>query len=110
MLVSIAPIAFLVVGERGEHGLFIVWRWLQVGTLFAAGGYVLYQLARGRRSDFVVLALLAAGVGFIALSYSGIAWDAQIEYHRVLLLADHYGSLTNGYRHGLTNWILGYPP
>lgn len=108
-LVSLIPIALLF-GGRAEHVLFVGWRWLQVVTLFAVAAHVLYRTVRSGWRDVVLLVAIAVGIGYIALSYSAIAWDAQIEYHRVVLLAARYGGLTEGYRHGVANWILGYPP
>ena len=110
MLVTLLPIAFLGIGGRGEHVLFTGWRWLQVATLLAASAFVLYRMVRDNWRDLIVLVLVGAGVAYCALSYVGIYWDAQIEYNRVLLLAHRYGSLTEGYRHGVNHWILGYPP
>jgi hypothetical protein len=109
-LVTLVPIAFLGVGGRTEHVLFVGWRWLQVVTLFGAGAYILYRLIRYDWRGLLVLVLVAAGVAWLGLSYIGIAWDAQIEYNRVLQLARQYGSITDAYRHGVTHWILGYPP
>jgi len=109
-LVSLIPIAFLGIGGPTEAALFTAWRWLQVVTFLGASAWVLYQLARRDWRGLVVLLLLALVVAYFGLSYSGIAWDAQIEYHRVLLLAIRYGGLTEGYRHGVVSWVLGYPP
>jgi hypothetical protein len=110
MMVTLVPIAFLGIGGRAEHALFIGWRWLQVATLLAAGGYVLYRMATRSRRDLILLVVIAACIAYLGLSYVGIYWDAQIEYNRVLLLADRFGSLTEGYRHGNAHWIFGYPP
>lgn len=109
-LVSLIPIAFIGIGGAGEHALFATWRIVQVVTLVAASAYVLVQLARRDWRELVVLVLLGVVVAYTALSYSGVAWDAQIEYNRVILLAERYGSLTEAYRHGMASWILGYPP
>jgi hypothetical protein len=109
-LVTLLPIAFLGIGGHSEHVLFVGWRWLQVGTLLGVAVFTVSQLARRGWRDLVILVLVATGIGYLVLSYIGIAWDAQIEYNRVLQLADHFGSLTEGYRHGVTHWILGYPP
>lgn len=109
-LVTLLPIAFVGIGGRTEHALFATWRWLQVAALLAAACFVLYRLIRRDWRALVVLVLVGAGVAYLDLSYIGIAWDAQIEYFRVLQLAKQYGSLTEGYRHGITHWIFGYPP
>jgi len=109
-LVSLLPIAFLGIGGHTEHVLFIGWRWLQVVALFASSLFVVYQLARRDRRGLAVLALVVVGVAYLGLSYLGIAWDAQIEYNRVLQLAQRFGSITEAYRHGVTHWIFGYPP
>ncbi len=109
-LVTLLPMFFLGVGGRTEHVVFVCWRWLQVVTLFGAFAYVIHRLIRRDWRDFVVLLLIAIAVAYLGLSYIGIAWDAQIEYNRVLQLAREFGSITEGYRHGVAHWIFGYPP
>lgn len=110
LLISIIPIALIGIGGRTEHVLFVSWRWVQVVALFAVSALLLYRTIRSGWRDLVVLVLVAAALAYLALGYTQIAWDAQIEYHRVIMLANSYGSLTEGYKHGITNWILGYPP
>jgi hypothetical protein len=109
-LVSLVPIAFIGLGARTEHAIFVAWRVAQLATLALSFAWILYRLARGRWTDWLLLVAISLLVAFIALSYVGIAWDSQIEYQRVLLLAERYGGLTEAYRHGVTSWILGYPP
>jgi hypothetical protein len=109
-VVSIVPIAFVGIGGRAEHWLFVAWRGLQVATLGLAFVWIGGRLVRARWSDRLLVLAVAAALGYVALSYDGIAWDAQMEYHRVLLLADRFGSLSAGYAHGMVPWLLGYPP
>lgn len=110
LLVSVLPIAFIGVGGRLEHVLFLIWRALQLGALLLAFGYLGHRLWRARWADRLLLVVVAVALGYVALSYDAIAWDAQMEYHRVLLLADRWGSLSEGYAHGMVSWLLGYPP
>lgn len=110
MLVSFAPLAFPVAaGSSMEHVCFVGWRWLQVVVLAAAFGYVLMQLRRAPWVDRAIMLVLLMLALLAAASYGKVEWDAQIEYDRVVVLADRYGGLWNGYLHGI-QWILGYPP
>jgi hypothetical protein len=109
-LVSIVPLAFIGVGGRTGHALLAIWRVAQFGTLALAFAFVLYKLARSRWQDIVLFLAIIAAVAVVGLSYSNIAWDAQIEYHRIVLLTEQWHSLYDAYVHGMSTWIVGYPP
>jgi hypothetical protein len=110
-VVTLIPIAIpSTIGPGAERVLFGGWRVLQLATLAVALLITLRRLVLGRWVDRLLALAVALALGYVALSCVYVEFDAQIEYQRVLLLADRYHGLWHGYRHGFSRWILGYPP